>query len=68
MKFRYKKYGQATSYPVIRPVITVEIKYKDNAVKYEVLVDSGADFCIFDEQIGKLLGINIKRGIKGGVY
>ena len=68
MKFRYKKYGEATRYTVLRPVIPVEVKYQSNSVRYEVLVDSGADLCIFDEQIGRLLGIDIKSGRKGKVF
>jgi len=60
MKFRYKKYGPG----ILRPVIPVEIAHQDRSVPYEVLVDSGADFCIFDSQIGELLGIDITRGEK----
>lgn len=63
MKFKYKKYGPG----VLRPVIPIEIIYKDRAVSYEVLVDSGADFCIFDAQIGELLGIDIKNGERENV-
>ncbi len=58
MKFKYKKYGPG----FLRPVIVVEISYKDRSISYEVLVDSGADFCIFDAQIGELLGIDIADG------
>ncbi|PIP23046.1 MAG: hypothetical protein COZ91_00315 [Candidatus Nealsonbacteria bacterium CG_4_8_14_3_um_filter_39_7] len=60
MKFSYKKYGTRA----VRPVIPVELSYKDRSISYEVLVDSGADFCIFDAQIGELLGIEIKDGKK----
>ncbi len=58
MKFRYKKYSPT----ILRPVIPVEITYKNQIVPCEVLVDSGADFCIFDAQIGELLGIDIESG------
>ena len=60
MKFKYKKYGPG----ILRPVIPIEIKYKHLTVPYEVLVDSGADFCIFDAQIGKILDIDIEDGEK----
>ena len=63
MKFRYKKCGPG----ILRPVIPIEITYKDTSVQYEVLVDSGADVCIFDAQIGELLGINITKGEKYSV-
>jgi len=60
MKFRYKKYGP----DILRPVIPIEIIYNDKSVPYEVLIDSGADFCIFDAQIGEILGIPIEEGEK----
>jgi len=58
MKFKYKKYAPG----VLRPVIPIEILHKDVAVPYEVLVDSGADICIFDAQIAEILGIDLKNG------
>jgi len=58
MKFRYKKYAPG----ILRPVIPVEITHKNRSIPYEVLVDSGADFCILDAQIGELLGIDIESG------
>ena len=58
MKFNYKKYyGQ-----VLRPVIPIKLSNKDLEIGYEVLVDSGADLCIFDAQIGEIIGIDIKKG------
>jgi len=57
MKFRYKKYdGQ-----ILRPVLPIIVKNGDKQVGYEVLVDSGADLCIFDGQIGEILGIKVKN-------
>ncbi len=64
MKFKYKKYGPG----VLRPVIPVEVAYGDRAVPYEVLVDSGADFCIFDAQIADILGIDVLRGERQEVW
>jgi len=63
MKFRYKKYGPG----VFRPVIPIDISYLGRTLTYEVLVDSGADMCIFDAQIGEILGIDIKKGQKSFV-
>lgn len=60
MKFRYKKYGQG----ILRPVIPIEISHKNETVNYEVLVDSGADYCIFDAQVADVLSIDIKEGEK----
>ena len=64
MKFRYKKYDQE----ILRPVIPISIKYKNKSLFYEVLVDSGADSCIFDAQIGKLLGLKITQGKKNQIF
>lgn len=55
MKFKYKKYGIG----IIRPVIPVDIKYNNRIVGYEALIDSGADFCIFDAQIADILEIDL---------
>lgn len=33
-----------------------------------MLVDSGADFCIFDAQIGELLGIEVEKGEPSEVW
>lgn len=58
MKFRYKKYGPG----VLRPVIPVEVVHNGLEVPYEVLVDSGADICIFDAHIAEILGIDVIKG------
>lgn len=63
MKFKYKKYGPDT----LRPVIPMEVIANNLEVPYEILVDSGADMCIFDSQIANILGINIVKGIKSQV-
>lgn len=64
MKFKYKKYGLG----ILRPVIPIEIIYEGRSVQYEVLVDSGADLCIFDAQIGEILGIDITSGREQKVF
>lgn len=63
MKFKYKKYGSH----ILRPVIPVEVIFNNLRVRYEVLVDSGADTCIFDAQIAEILGINLLNGIEEDV-
>lgn len=57
MKFHYKKYGS-----LLRPVIPIKVKHGTRSVYYEVLVDSGADICIFDSEIGDLLRIDYQKG------
>lgn len=63
MKFRYKK----LSAHVIRPVIPIELLHGGETVRYEVLVDSGADCNILPADIGELLGIDIEGGRKDKV-
>lgn len=58
MKFSYKKFGN-----ISRPVIPIEISTKETCIRYEVLVDSGADMCIFHSDIGIALGLKIDEGI-----
>jgi hypothetical protein len=64
MKFNYKRYAP----DIVRPVILIELVHDSTEVPYEVLVDSGADECIFDAGIAVILGIDIKRGLKKSVY
>ena len=75
MKFRYAKlllsnksdfFGTAIS----RPVIPIRITSCGNSLQYSALIDSGADFCIFDGEVGQYLGIDVRSGAKevfGGV-
>jgi hypothetical protein len=58
MKFPYKKYGKE----ILRPVIPIEILHDGASVRYEVLVDSGADMCIFPGEIGELLRLDVGSG------
>ncbi|MFA5936369.1 MAG: retropepsin-like aspartic protease [Candidatus Paceibacterota bacterium] len=58
MKFNYKRYNSE----IIRPVIEIKLKSNSNVLRYEVLVDSGADFCIFSSEAGEALGIDVKKG------
>jgi len=64
MKFKYKRYSRE----IIRPVIPIEISHNGNVIAYEALVDSGADMCIFDAQLGEALGLNVYDGEENKVY
>lgn len=63
MKFPYKHYGERT----LRPVIPVELRSGRGRVRYEVLVDSGADINVVPAEVGELLGIDIESGERSGV-
>ena len=56
MKFNYKQYGE-----YLRPVIPVIISNGGKEVEYQVLVDSGADKCVFDAEIGRAIGITVEN-------
>lgn len=58
MNFKYKKVAPG----ILRPIIPIDLKHGNRGVHYEVLVDSGADICIFDSEIGELLGLDIISG------
>jgi hypothetical protein len=45
-----------------RPIIPIEISHDDRAVRYEVLVDSGADTCIIPGDIGCVIGLDVESG------
>lgn len=63
MKFKYKQFGL----DILRPVIPIEIECNNLITPYEVLIDSGADICIFNSQIAEVLGIDLLKGIKSQV-
>lgn len=55
---------------IVRPIIPIRISFNGVTARYAALIDSGADFCIFDAEVGEYIGINIKSGLKevfGGV-
>ena len=58
MKFKYKKYSPQ----ILRPVIPIDISYKEKSIRHEVLIDSGADKNILNAEMGEYLGINVKKG------
>lgn len=75
MQFRYHKFSlprQSAFFgnTILKPIIPITVSYEDKQLRYEALIDSGADFCIFDAQIGSYLGIDVASGIKevfGGI-
>lgn len=64
MKFKYASYGKNIS----RPVIPIKLKNKDQEIGYQVLVDSGADMCLFHAEIAEAIGVDIKNGEKREVF
>lgn len=64
MKFPYFKLPHKESHKksIQVPWIPVAINVNDLSYKFLMLVDSGADMCIFDCQIAELFGIDYKKG------
>ena len=71
MKFKYRRVDLSPSSDffgkfILKPIIPIKISRGENIVKYAALIDSGADFCIFDAGIGEYLELDIKSGIEVG--
>lgn len=77
MKFNYVKEeisGKPKKEWPKRPKLPVALFYGDKKQNMYALVDSGADLCLFNSAIGKLLGIDLESGplkpiggISGGI-
>lgn len=75
MKFRYHKLllPQRSDFfgsSILKPVIPIKVGVGTTELRYIALIDSGADFCIFDAEIGEYLGLNIrssKKEVFGGI-
>jgi len=48
---------------ILRPIIPVELNNKDKSVNYFALIDSGADYCIIDAEVGEYLGLDVTSGL-----
>lgn len=70
MKFPYQKLpgDPSEAFPktkyIPRPVIPIHIINDDKRVGYHVLIDSGADYCIFHASIGEVIGLKIRNDKK----
>ncbi len=75
MKFRYFKFllGKRSAFfgsSVLKPIIPIQLSVGNSKIRYAALIDSGADFCIFDADIGESLELDIRSGIEinfGGI-
>lgn len=64
MKFVYKKFKLTDSTELLKPIIPIGLLFNRRLIRYESLIDSGADFNIFNAEVGELLGIDIRSGKK----
>ena len=75
MKFRYFKFllekrSEFFSSSILKPIIPIQLTVGNSTVRYAALIDSGADFCIFDADIGESLSLHIRSGTEidfGGI-
>lgn len=75
MKFDYFKFilpqrSEFFGSSILKPIIPIRIALAESSLQYDALIDSGADFSIFHEEIGRALGIDIEAGRRlhfGGV-
>lgn len=70
MKFDYHKYaGEPTeAFPGrksnLRPVLPVTLVNGEKEISIYALVDSGADYNIFNAEVGEAIGLDVKEGKK----
>lgn len=75
MKFDYFKFpltGESKFFgkSILKPILPIKISAGASIIRYAALIDSGADFCIFDAEIGEFLGLSIRSGLQekfGGI-
>jgi len=66
MKFAYLKIPKKDSREkwIGRPIIPISLFGPKGSIYIDALVDSGADRCLFDAQIGREIGLEIEKGKK----
>lgn len=62
MKFRYFKFllekrSEFFGPSILKPIIPIQLTAGELTIRYAALIDSGADFCIFDAGIGESLRV-----------
>lgn len=55
-KFTYR-YSDDSKFP--RPIIPIRLRHKENIIKPLTLIDSGADFSMFNAEFASILGIDL---------
>ncbi len=68
LKYDYRKFDSKPSgafprrFSVSRPVIPIQLITGQGKVKCFAMIDSGADYCIFQASLGELIGLAIESG------
>lgn len=65
MIFKYRKLNLRSPFSqkrkLLRPIIPISLNHKNHTIRYEALIDSGADFSIFPIEIARRLNISFKK-------
>lgn len=65
MKFKYRKINISHPFSrkkyILRPIIPVSVSFKQSSIRYEALIDSGSDFCIFPLEIALKLNVDLNH-------
>mgnify|MGYP001562408138 FL=1 len=59
MKFQYRYEKEA-----YLPIVEVILKFRNEKIRTDALIDSGAAMCLFKGEIGRALGIIVESGEK----
>lgn len=63
MKLKYRSLSYPTPFSkrqkLLRPIIPLSLSNTKVSLRFEALIDSGADFCIFPRSIAEKLSINL---------
>ena len=59
MKFEYRYEKE-----IYLPIVEVILEFKNEKIRTDALVDSGAAMCLFKGELGRILGIDIETGEK----
>lgn len=64
--FPFRNRGVPEQTRVWRPILTVKLIYNHATSKrFDAIVDTGSDYCLFDANIGALIGIKVVNGPEG---
>jgi hypothetical protein len=58
LKYKYQTIGSSK---LPRPFIPLTLRHNDRTVKIKALIDSGADFCMFDGELADILDIDLSK-------
>lgn len=73
MKFPYRRISVYSSPAflkrdyLLRPIIPISLTKGDNKIRFEALIDSGADYTVFPGILGRLLEIEVESGKKDSI-